>query len=198
METLATASISSLGLFVGLAVWIILFAVVLDVLKKHSPFDGWAVYVIAVCVALLSVVGIFQFLAPADNAAAPKLQDSPFLFLLLPYAAMGISILIVLLLLLFTKTWCRNDERSSLDRSPTAQDIRDDGRSGSVRNRAPSDKDRWITGPDVYAAKKPISRMLACTGRSFSYVAFYPDGPTASGNVESLIGSASALRIRAR
>ena len=135
MEKPVAIAISPLGIVISTVAWAILFAVILDVLKRRSPFEGWTVYVIALCVSLLSVIGIFRFPGPLPNEGAPRNQDEPFTFLLLPYAAMGISMLIVLLLRVFTRIRAKGDETAPGDRQRMAADIgggtRDSGPNGS-------------------------------------------------------------------
>ena len=99
MNDLISLLSSGIGLLIGVAIWAILFVVILEVLKKASPFSGWATYVIAVCVSLLSVIGMHRMLAGAPSHSPDTDEKDPFGFLLLPYAAMGIAMLIVLLLL---------------------------------------------------------------------------------------------------
>ena len=99
MNTLMSSLGGMLSLLVGAVIWAILFVVILEVLKKASPFSGWTTYVIAVCVSLLSVIGMFRFLTGGTGHSGDPDKKDPFGFLLLPYAAMGIAMLIVLLLL---------------------------------------------------------------------------------------------------
>ena len=58
MDSLSKLFSTDMGLLIGVAIWAILFVVILEVLKKSSPFSGWSTYVIAVCVSLLSVIGM--------------------------------------------------------------------------------------------------------------------------------------------
>ena len=69
MDAVTSSLGEILGLMVGVAIWAILFAVILEVLKKASPFEGWTSYVLAVCVSLLSVVGMHRMLPgrPAEG-----------------------------------------------------------------------------------------------------------------------------------
>ena len=99
MDTLMSSLGGMLSLLVGAVIWAILFVVILEVLKKASPFSDWATYVIAVCASLLSVIGMHRMLAGAPSHSAGSDEKDPFGFLLLPYAALGIAMLIVLLLL---------------------------------------------------------------------------------------------------
>jgi len=100
-----------LGLLIGVAIWAILFVVILEVLKKASPFSGWTCYVLAACVSLLSVTGMHRMLAGHPAGGESHGREDPFGFLLLPYAAMGIATLIVLLLLFLQKLARRRTSR---------------------------------------------------------------------------------------
>ena len=67
MDSLSNVLSTGIGLVIGIAIWAILFVVILEVLKKASPFSDWATYVIAVCVSLLSVIGMHRMLAGAPS-----------------------------------------------------------------------------------------------------------------------------------
>ena len=103
MDSLMKSLSTGIGLLIGIAIWAILFAVILEVLKKASPFESWTCYVLAACVSLLSVIGMHRMLAGRPTGAENQGGGEPFSFLLLPYAAMGISMLLVLLLLFLRK-----------------------------------------------------------------------------------------------
>lgn len=111
---------SIIALLVGVAVWTILFVVILEVLKKASPFAGWTCHVImAASICLLSVIGMFRMLggaAPRSETATDRDLVGCFL---LPYAAMGISML-VLLLLTFLRKHARARRHSTC--TPEAHD----------------------------------------------------------------------------
>jgi len=98
MKTLQTLGSAPLGILIAIAVWAILFAIILNVLKKSFPFEGWTAYIIAASAAMLSMIGISQFLAPLLDTSVSADQNRPFMFLLLPYAAMGISMLLILII----------------------------------------------------------------------------------------------------
>ena len=94
-------------LICGLAVFVILFVVIHEVLKQTSFFRSGTAIVVAACVSLLCLIGIHQHLLGSQG---------PYLFnddtddpgrnlnvILIPYTALGLSILFVLLLLLMHK-----------------------------------------------------------------------------------------------
>ncbi len=112
MDALMSLLGDGMALLIGAAIWAILFVVILEVLKKALPFSDWATYVIAVCVSLLSVIGMHRMLAGAPSHSAGTDEKDPFGFLLLPYAAMGISMLLVLLLMFLRRMLPRRGEGS--------------------------------------------------------------------------------------
>lgn len=94
-------------LAVGIAIFILLWVVIFESLKKAGFFTGWAaVALVAMCVSLLSVIGMFRFLGAGDatyRASDRIRRDGPSAdVILIPYAALGIAI-IVLALYLFAR-----------------------------------------------------------------------------------------------
>ena len=132
MDAVSNVFSTGIGLLVGVAIWAILFVVILEVLKKASPFSDWATYVIAVCVSLLSVIGMHRMLSGASSHSAGTDEKDPFGFLLLPYAAMGIAMLLVLLLLFLRRTLStRREESRRTELSGSAgNDLEEDGSYG--------------------------------------------------------------------
>jgi hypothetical protein len=84
------------------AVFLIVFVTTYQVLKKRRLFENPGAFVLAGCVALLSVLGLLPWTAassPASPENRPAAGHNVYVeFLLLPYAALAISILLVLLL----------------------------------------------------------------------------------------------------
>lgn len=88
---------------VVLLVFVIVLVVCLRVLPEMG-FDGFSRVVLAVCVAVLSAIGV-AVLAPGPLGAG-TMQSAPnteFEFILLPYAALGLSLLVLLLLVLLSR-----------------------------------------------------------------------------------------------
>ena len=112
MDSLNNISLTGIGLLIGAGIWLILFVVTLEVLKKHSLFSGWTLYVLAVCVSLLSVIGIFRIFVGGKGPSDASDKEDPFSFILLPYAAMGISILIILLMVFLRRILRARRKRS--------------------------------------------------------------------------------------
>ena len=90
MEQSLSSLIGAVGLLVAAAIWAILF-------------PRWARYVLAVSASLLSVIGMSRILVEAPGHSDGGGRENLLEFLLLPYAAMGIAMLLALLLLLLRK-----------------------------------------------------------------------------------------------
>lgn len=93
----------AVALLVAAAIWAILFVVILEVLKRACLFQRCARYVLAVCASLLSVIGMSRIFVGGLRRSARAGRGGLFEFLLLPYAAMGTAMLLVLLLPLLRK-----------------------------------------------------------------------------------------------
>ena len=86
-------------------VFVILFAIILRTLRHIPLFDGSNPVVLALCVTLLCMIGLHQvFVQPAAAEAAPANDARRSLdFLLLPYTAMALAMLLAFCLLLLHK-----------------------------------------------------------------------------------------------
>ena len=92
-----------------LPVFVLLFAVIWNALKKSSIFPEPACFVIALCVAILCVVSVIEYFPQEhknsqevaaisqEDASPQKPQKRNFFFLLLPYLALTISFLLLLI-----------------------------------------------------------------------------------------------------
>ena len=104
-------SISGLGeplLFLVLAsIFVILFVTILKVLKEVSFFKGSTAVIVAVCVSLLAIIGLSQLSAGGDGFQEVTNNEGRtggiLDFILLLYAALGITILLLLLLRFIAK-----------------------------------------------------------------------------------------------
>lgn len=124
------------ALAVGAAVFVIVFVVCLKVLPEMG-FTGTSRNVLAFCVAALSASGLVLLVppAPAQDAAPPATVTYP--FLLIPYAALGLTLLVLMLLGLMSR-WL--NERGEYPRQPEkprwpSQDKRADRRRKPVGQR---------------------------------------------------------------
>jgi hypothetical protein len=107
MET----SIGSLSDAVVTIILTAMFAIVLFVarraLKEVPLFGDGGSWVVALCIAALSVLGLLRFLGPQEDGvrvdSTTTAPDGVIDFLLLPYAALAIAIILVSLLLAWGK-----------------------------------------------------------------------------------------------
>ena len=81
------------------AIGIIIFVPILKAVRKMGLFHKGTDVVVAICVCLLCLIGLANFFGnaqtPRTPAAAPE-KENTFLFILLPYAALAISLLIIM------------------------------------------------------------------------------------------------------
>jgi len=104
-------SISCFGepiLFLVLAsIFVILFVTILKVLKEASFFRENTAVIVALCVSLLSLIGLSHLVAGGDGFQEVTNNEGRtggiLDFILLPYAALGIAILLLLLLRFIAK-----------------------------------------------------------------------------------------------
>jgi uncharacterized membrane protein len=91
------------------AIFVLVFAVTCRAVNRMPLFgdrDGW---ITAACVAALSVIGLVRFFGSSGHVTSPAGESrkggSLLDFVLLPYVALAISIVLVLLLLALGKWW---------------------------------------------------------------------------------------------
>ncbi len=84
----------------GIAILTILFVIIHKILKQMSIFQGPAAVIVAICVSLLSLIGLSKFFVIADVACktTENRHDITLDFILLPYTALALAIISVLLL----------------------------------------------------------------------------------------------------
>jgi len=82
---------------------LLLFAIILEVLRKMSFFNSATGVVVAFAVSLLSLMGLYRFLLlSGEGHDLPGRGGGPgtgFDLILIPYAALAIAILVMALLL---------------------------------------------------------------------------------------------------
>ena len=122
MDALSNVFSTGVGLLIAIAMWAILFVVIREALKRGSPFSGWTTPVLAVCVSLLCVIGMFRlFVGTRGSADSPETED-PFGFLLLPYALLGLAIFVVLILILLLKTLSSKPQQRHEEKGPSREE----------------------------------------------------------------------------
>lgn len=88
---------------VGAVIFVILFTVILTTLKRVAVFSNGVKVTLAVCVSLLAIIGINRSFSQTAPASSGRGSGGWLDFLLLPYTAMAIAMLLVLLLLLLRR-----------------------------------------------------------------------------------------------
>jgi ABC-type uncharacterized transport system permease subunit len=97
------------------ATFTILFVITLKILKQYSIFKGMTAVILALCISLLSVIGLSRLFVVADVTceAAENTYKIDFTIgiILLPYTALGLAILFVILFrFVVRKFWNRRNE----------------------------------------------------------------------------------------
>lgn len=92
-----------LGFSIALAVLVVVFLVCLQVLPQMG-FDGASRRALAISVALLSAAGLFHTVLASTSHGAAESDSSTYHFLLLPYEALGLTLLALLPLLFIVKS----------------------------------------------------------------------------------------------
>jgi hypothetical protein len=119
--------IESAELIVALVAFVLVFLVSLQALPQMG-FKGAPRWIIGVCVALLSMIGIGQLFSMPAPKDAPQSVSNSLNFLLLPYAALGLTLIVLLLIFFlskctytFQKSRKRSEEPSSASRKPQSR-----------------------------------------------------------------------------
>ena len=90
----------------GVAVFVIVLTTVYKTLQK-TLFQGKTAIVMALAVSVLCIVGMYQFLGtPGDSSSGPEAGNKPNVtlnYILLPYVALAVAILLSQLLLFASK-----------------------------------------------------------------------------------------------
>ena len=104
MILLAENSGTNMGWLVLLIIFIILLIVITKTLQQTKFFSDQTALILAICVSLLSVMGLVQQFGGIGNDGdvienVDNVERNSLDFLLIPYTAMALSILLMLLLL---------------------------------------------------------------------------------------------------
>lgn len=128
---ISTAGILILVLAV-LPIFVILRVAISTALKQASIFGRRTAVMVAVCIALLCIISMGQTFLPAEAAKDISGQSDPMGIdlVLLPYAALGIAIMLVLLLLVLFNRLTYRDKlhkaaKDIVRRSKSACGLRD-------------------------------------------------------------------------
>ena len=98
MNAIDSSNFAPMFVLCAVAIFVILFAIILRTLRQMPFFYGSNPVPIAVCVTLLCILGLHQlFVQPAGTETAPADDARRSLdFLLLPYTAMALAMLVLL------------------------------------------------------------------------------------------------------
>jgi hypothetical protein len=100
---------------IGGAIFLLLFAIILEVLRKMSFFNSVTSVVVAFAVSLLSLIGLHRFLLLGSYGHdLPGEGGGPgtgFDLILLPYAALAIAILVMALFLFLSRILRRRSKK---------------------------------------------------------------------------------------
>jgi undecaprenyl pyrophosphate phosphatase UppP len=136
-------SISEVMLLATLvAIFVILFVTMLKILRQVSFFQGKTAVIMALCVSVLCIVGLSQFLAipgvTYSEAGIHNETSGPISHLLLPYVALAVAVAVMLSqVLLFAS------KDLSVERPKTSTKESGCGRTkprGRPKNDSPSSK----------------------------------------------------------
>ncbi len=89
----------------AVVIFTILFVIIHKTLKQISIFQGPTSVLVAICVSLLSVIGLSRFFVITDVACktTENRHEITLDFIFLPYIALALAIILVLLLLLVNR-----------------------------------------------------------------------------------------------
>jgi hypothetical protein len=107
MGTSISSPLETLVTVVLIAMFVIVFVVSRGALKRMPLFGDAGSWPVALCTAVLAVLGLLRFLGSPGQGTNPESTPGGgiFDFILLPYATLAIALLLVLLLLALSKVW---------------------------------------------------------------------------------------------
>ena len=101
-------------------IFVILYPVILVALRKMGPFPPMAQHVLAICVSLLAVIGFTQLLKGSENTGKSGWLD----FVLLPYIALAVALLLALLIGLVARALSRGPRDREVEEPPKQSRLR--------------------------------------------------------------------------
>ncbi len=120
------ATLDTIRLAVAIAAGLLVLAVSSHVLRHHSPFRGPAALTVAFCMSALTALALLREVPVpvSDRQPEPSTSHPGVSFILLPYAALGLTLLLLPLLLWLRRWRTRGDAQgveSSTARDPLEQ-----------------------------------------------------------------------------
>ena len=112
--------------------FVLVFVCTLVALRQIEEFSNSARWLVATCSGLLSALGLISFIGDHPLLVGPDLAGIP-----LPYAALGATLIVLLILLLLAKLWrvVRDTPRRSRQRDDRERIARDDPEIGALHNK---------------------------------------------------------------
>ena len=116
------ATLNIISLAVAIAAGLLVFAVSRHVLGRHSPFRGPTALTVAFCMSALTVLALLREVPVpvSEGQPEPSTSHPGVSFILLPYAALGLTMLL-LPLVLWVHKW-RTRRNATVTEAPTAKD----------------------------------------------------------------------------
>ena len=112
-----STTIENISWIIIVPIFLILFAVIWKAAKRSSIFPEPACFIVALCVSILCIIGMFNFDASGhaksqeitSERQVEAVSESPgqqgHQIILLPYIALGVSILAMLLINMLVRAW---------------------------------------------------------------------------------------------
>jgi hypothetical protein len=104
-----------------ISVWGIIFLTVWHVLRQNRLFEGKTAAVAALCVSFLCMVGLYQWLCVEGGHERVNSSETNLNLLLLPYAALAVAVIAVLLFMLFSRSFRVRESKRSVKESRRRQ-----------------------------------------------------------------------------
>jgi len=127
-----------------LPIFVILYAVILGSLQRSALFGKNATVAVAFSATFLCMLGLYETLAPGGNTNHTDTGGAAtgFDFLLIPYAALALAILTILLLLFIRKVLGHDDGRKPHPDTFSRKKPPYGGKDPAMKSRSPQDLER--------------------------------------------------------
>jgi hypothetical protein len=174
MQTILLAMNDSLLLVVGIPAFLIVWTMVYEAFKEMPLFYSRVSKVtLATCVALLSIIGIFHYGVPgfgtADGSGDSDTRGRTVHFILLPYAALGLAMVLIALFLYGSRLWPHGRTKAfsgHLEDQGESHGGSAPGRGDwALRDGIAKAHDRRVTDKDTLPGSKPGDRSLVKRSR---------------------------------
>ena len=91
----------------GVVIFVLLLVITHKILKQMSIFRGTKTVIVAICVSLLSIIGLSRLfvITNANFSTTPNRCDITLDVIFLPYTALALTVILVLILLFINRTF---------------------------------------------------------------------------------------------